>query len=54
MDQYSRCNNIVVDGITSSMTKRDLKKKCTEFFGKIGIKIHEFYIETYHRFGKSS
>ena len=41
MDQYSRCNNVVVDGIPSSVKKMELEDKCTEVLGKTDIKIHE-------------
>ena len=54
MDQYSRRNNAVVDGIPSSVKKRELADKCIEIFGKIIIKIHESDIQACHRFGKSS
>ena len=45
MDQYSRRNNVVVDGIPSSVKKRKLEDKCVEVLEKIDIKIHETDIE---------
>ena len=54
MDQYSHRNNVIVDGIPSSVEKRELKDKYTEVLGKIDIKIHETDIEACHRLGKSS
>ena len=54
MDQYSHCNNVVVDAIPSSLKKRKLEDKCIEVLGKIDIKIHETDIEVCHCLGKSS
>ena len=54
MDQYSHRNNVIVDGIPSSVEKRELKDKYIEVLGKIDIKIHETDIEACHRLGKSS
>ena len=34
IDQYSCRNNVVVDGIPSSVKKRELEDKCMEFLGK--------------------
>ena len=45
MDQYSRRNNVVVDGIPSSVKKRKLEDKYVEVLEKIYIKIHETDIE---------
>ena len=45
MDQYSRRNNVVVDGIPSSVKKRKLEDKCVEILEKIDIKTHETDIE---------
>ena len=39
MDHYSRRNNIAVDGIPSSVKKRELEDKCIEVLVKINIKI---------------
>ena len=50
MDQYSCRNNVVVDGIPSSVKKRQQEDKCIEALGKIDIKINESYIEGSHRF----
>ena len=41
IDQYSRCNNVAVDGIPYSVKKRELEDKCIEVLGKLDIKIHE-------------
>ena len=45
MDQYSRRNSVVVDSISSSVKKKELKGKCIEVLGKIDIKIYESVIE---------
>ena len=39
MDHYSRRNNIAVDGIPSSVKKRELEDKCIKVLVKINIKI---------------
>ena len=54
MDQYSRRNSVVVDSISSSVKKKELKGKCIEVLGKIDIKIYESVIEACHRLGKST
>lgn len=54
MDQYSRRNSVVVDSISSSVKKKELKGKCIEVLEKIDIKIHESVIEACHRLGKST
>ena len=48
MNQYSRRNNVGVDGIPSNVKKRELEGDCIEVLGKIGLKIPETYIEAYY------
>ena len=51
--QYNRRNNVVVDGIPSSVKKRELEDKCIEVLGKIDIKIRKTDIEACHHLDKS-
>ena len=48
MNQYSRRNNVGVDGIPSNVKKRELEGDCIEVLGKIDLKISETYIEAYY------
>ena len=48
MDQYSRRNDVLVDGIPSSVKKRELEDKCREIWGKIDIIVHESDVEACH------
>ena len=44
MNQYSRRNDVVTDGIPSSVIKRELEDKRNEVLGKIDIEVHEYDI----------
>ena len=54
IDKYSRRNNVAVYGIPYGMKQRELEDKCTEFDGKINIKIGEIDIRLCHGLVKSS
>ena len=54
IDQYSRRNNLVIDGIPSSVTNQALESKVVDIMSKVDIKFSQSDIESCHRLGKSS
>ena len=52
-DQYSRRNNLDIQGIPDSVSDDQLKEKVIEIFYQINAKIDKFDIEDCHRMGKS-
>ena len=54
LEQYTRRNNIEIQGITSKIPDEKLKDKVIEIFGTMNIAITKNDIEDRHRLGKSS
>ena len=48
-DQYSRRNNIVIQGITQSVKSKDLEDKVVNFLDKVNVQVTKNDIETCHR-----
>ena len=48
-DQYSRRNNIVIQGITQSVKSKDLEDKVVNFLDKVNVQMTKNDIETCHR-----
>ena len=48
-DQYSRRNNIVIQGITQSVKRKDLEDKVVNFLDKVNVQVTKNDIETCHR-----
>jgi len=53
IDQYSRRNNIIIDGIPSDIGNQQLEKKVIDILATVNIKVSECDIEATHRLGKS-
>ena len=53
IDQYSRRNNIIIEGIPSDVDNQHLEKKVIGILAAVNIKVNELEIETTHRLGKS-
>ena len=54
LEQYTRRNNIEIQGITSKIPDEKLKDKVIEIFGAMNIAITKNDIEDCHSLGKSS
>ena len=52
-DQYSRRNNIVIQGIPQSVKYKDLEDKIINVLDKVNVKVTKNGIEACHRFGDS-
>ena len=52
-DQYSRRNNLDIQGIPDSVSDDQLEEKIIEILYQINVKIDKFDIEDCHRMGKS-
>ena len=52
-DQYSRWNNIVVQGIPQSVKSKDLEDKVINVLDKVNVKVTKNDIEACHRLGDS-
>ena len=52
-DQYSRRNNIVIQGITQSIKYTDLEDKVINVLDKVNVKVTKNDIEACHRLGDS-
>ena len=52
-DQYSRRNNIVIQGIPQSVKRKDLEDKIINILDKINVKVTKNDIEAYHRLDDS-
>ena len=52
-DQYSRHNNLDIQGIPDSVSDNHLEEKVIEIFNQVNVKIDKFDIEDCHRMGKS-
>ena len=50
IDQYRRRNNIVIDGIPSSVTNQALESKVVDIMSKVDIKLSQSDIESCHCF----
>ena len=50
-DQYSRRNNIVIQGIPQSVKYKDLEDKVINVLDKVNIKVTKNDIEACHRLG---
>ena len=48
-DQYSRRNNIVIQGIIQSVKSKDLEDKVVNFLDKVNVQVTKNDIETCHR-----
>ena len=53
IDQYSRRNNVIIEGIPSDVGNDKLEKKIVQMLAKVNIKVREDEIEAAHRLGKS-
>ena len=53
LDQYSRCNNLDIQGIPDSVSDNQLEEKVIEIFNQINVEIDKFDIEDCHCMGKS-
>ena len=51
-DQYSRRNNLDIQGIPDSVSDDQLEEKVIEIFNQINVKIDKFDVEDCHRMGK--
>ena len=51
-DQYSRHNNLDIQGIPDSVSDNQLEEKVIEIFNQINVKIDKFDIEDCHHMGK--
>ena len=51
-DQYSRHNNLDIQGILDSVSDDQLEEKVIEIFNQINVKIDKFDVEDCHRMGK--
>ena len=51
-DQYSRRNNLDIQGIPDTVSDNQLEEKVIEIFNQINVKIDKFDIEDCHRMGK--
>ena len=52
-DQYSRWNNIVIQGIPQSVKSKDLEDKVINVLDKVNVKVTKNDIEACHRLGDS-
>ena len=52
-DQYSRCNNLDIQGVPDSVPDDQLKEKVIKIFNQIIIKINTFDIKGCPRMGNS-
>ena len=52
-DQYSRRNNIIIDGIPSNVENHHLEKKVIDILASVNINVNDSDIEATHRLGKS-
>ena len=52
-DQYSRRNNIVIQGIPESVKSKDLEDKIINVLDKVNAKVTKNHIEACHRLGDS-
>ena len=51
LDQYSRRNNIVIQGIPANVTDDELEEKVIDIFSFLGIEVKGSDIENGHRLG---
>ena len=52
-DQYSRRNNIVIQGIPQSVKYKDVEDKVINVLDKVNVKVTKNAIESCHRLGDS-
>ena len=52
-DQYSRRNNIVIQGIPETVKYKDLVDKIINVFDKVNVKVTKNDMEACHRLGDS-
>ena len=52
-DQYSRQNNIVIQGISQSIKSKDLEDKVINVLNKVNVNVTKNDIETCHQSGDS-
>ena len=54
LEQYSRCNNVEIEGISDSISDENLESKVIDILAEIDVNVESKDIEACHRIGKSS